>query len=109
MPSADYKPYIDKVFDFAAKNDIQVLLDFHGAPGSQSGESNTGCSFKYDGDSKYYWDNELNKEWSIKAVVELAKICKDKGDTCYGVELLNEPATALPVLGIDRWSLLGFY
>jgi len=34
MPSANYKPYIDKVFDFAAKNEIQVMLDFHGAPGS---------------------------------------------------------------------------
>jgi aryl-phospho-beta-D-glucosidase BglC (GH1 family) len=76
MPdSSHYRPYIDKIFKYAAQWDIRVMLDLHGAPGSQNGESNTGCSFKYKGDSKYYWDNELNKEWTIKAVVELAKIC----------------------------------
>ena len=86
------------------------MLDLHGAPGSQSGESNTGCSFKYNGKSgNYYWDNEVNKEWTLKAVTELAKICRDKGNTCYGVELLNEPAAAYPLVGIDRWSLLDYY
>ena len=29
-----YRPYIDKVFKYAADHDIQVMLDLHGAPGS---------------------------------------------------------------------------
>ena len=83
------------------------MLDLHGAPGSQSGESNTGCSFKYGGNSNYYWDTDWNKLWTHNAVVKLAEICKEKGDTCYGVELLNEPA--FPGGGIDRNHLRDFY
>ena len=120
MPSSDYRKYIDQVFDYASKYDLKILLDFHGAPGSQSGESNTGCSFKYKNrnwwekklnESYFYWDTEWNKQWSKKAVVELAKICQLKGDTCYGVEILNEPATPvpLPFTGINRDHLRDWY
>jgi len=108
MPSSDsYKPHIDKVFEYASKYGLQVMLDLHGAPGSQSGESNAGCSFKYGGDGQYYWDTDWNKEWTVKAVTKLAQICRDQGDACYGVELLNEPA--FPGGGLDRDHLLQFY
>lgn len=31
---SQYKPYIDKVYEYAGKNGIQVLTELHGAPGS---------------------------------------------------------------------------
>ena len=55
MPAAEYRPYIDQVTQYARANDMQVLYDLHGAPGGQSGESDTGCSTKgwdYDGIKK---------------------------------------------------------
>ena len=108
--SDSYKPYIDRVFSYASKYGLQVMLDLHGAPGSQSGESNAGCSFKYnDNDGEYYWDTDWNKEWTVNAVTALARICRDKGDACYGVELLNEPAFPGANTGIDRGHLLDFY
>lgn len=109
MPSsASYRPYIDKVFEYASTYGIQVMLDLHGAPGSQSGESNTGCSFKYNGqDGAYYWDTDWNKQWTVSAITELASICAANGETCYGLELLNEPA--FPGGGLSRTSLLAFY
>ena len=107
MPASGYTKYIDQVFEFAGKYGIQILLDLHGAPGSQSGESNSGCSFKYSGEGNYYWDTDWNKLWTKNAVVALAKICQEKGSTCYGVEVLNEPA--FPGGGLDRGHLLSFY
>ena len=108
MPASEYANWIHQIFHFAWKYDIQILLDLHGAPGSQSGESNSGCSFKYNGqEGKYYWNTDHNKLWTKKAIVELAKICQEKGSTCYGVEILNEPA--FPGGGLDRGDLLSFY
>ena len=34
MKAADYRQYIDLVTQYARDNDIQVLYDLHGAPGS---------------------------------------------------------------------------
>jgi hypothetical protein len=37
-------------------------------------------------------------------LIELAKICRAAEDTCYGVELLNEPGDLIP-----RETLMKFY
>ena len=35
MPSsASYRPYIDRIFEYAAKYNIKIMLDLHGAPGN---------------------------------------------------------------------------
>ena len=47
MKASEYRQYIDQITQYARDNDIKVLYDLHGAPGSQSGESNTGCSMKH--------------------------------------------------------------
>lgn len=38
----EYKPYFDKIFEYAAKYGIKIFLDQHGAPGSQNGEEHSG-------------------------------------------------------------------
>merc|ERR1712232_970542 len=43
LPAEGYRPYINRVFEFSRKHGLKVLLDFHGAPGQQSGNKNTGC------------------------------------------------------------------
>jgi glucan 1,3-beta-glucosidase len=99
MPSsASYRPYIDRIFDWAAKYNIYVMLDLHGAPGNQNGDSHAGCHVPNSG----YWDTDWNKLWTTKAVVALANICKEKSN-CYGVEALNEPSG-----DINRDNLVSF-
>lgn len=57
MPNASYyTPYIQKVMDWAAKYGMYVLLDLHGAPGNQNGDSHAGCHVQYP-----FWDTEWNK------------------------------------------------
>ena len=86
MPAAKYRPYIENVMRWAEKYGLQVLLDLHGAPGSQNPSSHNGCNT-----GGVYWDTKWNKKWTKKAIVALAEICKEFENSCYGVELLNEP------------------
>ena len=83
---------------WAAERDIWVLLDLHGAPGSQNGDSHSGCTI-----GGVYWDTEWNKLWTKNAVVALADICGESWN-CYGIELLNEPG-----IDINRDSLISYY
>ena len=72
MPSKDYKRYIDSIVEYARQNDIQIMFDLHGAPGGQSGESNTGCSLKHGRKEGFYWDTDWNKTWTKNAFRALA-------------------------------------
>jgi len=86
MPSHEsYRPYIDKVFQYAKENDIYVMLDLHAAPGNQNGDSHGGCTVEYP-----YWDTDWNKYWTYEAINALAEIC-NANTNCYGLEALNEP------------------
>jgi len=107
MPAADYKVHIDNIISYSKKNDIKIMFDLHGAPGAQNNESNTGCSNRGRHPhriSPIYWDSDWNKLWTENALVAMAQICKDAGDTCFGVELLNEPFWT-----VSRDSLRKFY
>ena len=72
MPAANYRQYIDRVTTYSKQNNIQILFDLHGAPGSQSPESNTGCSLKHNGDDGMYWDTDWNKTWTKNAFREMS-------------------------------------
>ena len=41
---SDFEPYLTRIMKAGAANGIKVLLDLHGAPGSQNGEMHSGCS-----------------------------------------------------------------
>lgn len=100
MPSYTYyRPYIDKVMNYAKKYGQKVLLDLHGAPGSQNGASHSGCSV-----SSVYWDTDWNKQNTLSAVKALAEICNANLASCYGIEVLNEPGW-----GVDRNHLISYY
>lgn len=101
LPPAAYTPYIERVLSFAAKHRLKVLLDLHGAPGGQSTNQCTGCATDKGG---VYFVREANVAIALEAIRTLAQMCVRAGDTCYGVELLNEPG-----LAIDRQDLLAFY
>src|SRR5271170_2562723 len=91
------KPYIEcaRFIDFAldqcSRNGLKLLLDLHGAPGSQNGWDHSGRS------GEIGWDKNPN---NIKETVRiLAAFAQKYGKhpALYGIELLNEPSTTIPV------------
>lgn len=89
MPAEAYSKWIRMVFEHAGRNGLRVLLDFHGAPGGQTGNAFTGCDT---GKGSCNFDTEWNKELAVRAVKKMAQLCKAYRRACYGIELLNEPA-----------------
>ena len=72
---------------------MQVLLDLHGAPGSQNGFDNSGRR------GEIHWHEGGNPERTVRILVKVAEMVKswaDEGafrwDTLLGLELVNEPA-----------------
>ena len=115
LPAAAYRIHILRVLRYASENNLRVLLDLHGAPGGQSINQCTGCATSCEGsgceEEAHYFDRPRNHAVAIAAVVELAKLCALAGPTCFGVELLNEPAQPEPLGGgnCNRTSLLENY
>ncbi|WVQ82333.1 hypothetical protein IAT38_004461 [Cryptococcus sp. DSM 104549] len=84
--------YLDKAIGWARNHGLKVLIDLHGAPGSQNGFDNSG----HRGDAE--WATDSNNVLRTKNVVNtLAQKYSDP--QYYGVvtalALLNEPATFL--------------
>ncbi|RDB26208.1 Glucan 1,3-beta-glucosidase [Hypsizygus marmoreus] len=78
-------PYLVKALGWAKKHSIRVIIDIHGAPGSQNGYDNSGHRT-----SNPQWaDNPANVS---RTVDTLRFITKSIGDMVDVIELLNEPA-----------------
>lgn len=90
----DYKPYFDKIFTFASKYGVKVLLDLHGVPGSQNGEIHSGACMRDSGGQNVDFfqmeGNTENREMALKAIRAMAKYSKDK-DALWGIQVINEP------------------
>jgi len=86
LPPSVYKPYFDKIFAWAKKYGLQILLDLHGVPGSNNGAEHGGICMETP-----YWHLPGNVEKTLEAVRAMAEYCADKGDTLYGLEVINEP------------------
>lgn len=77
-------PYLGKALDWADKNGLKVMIDLHGAPGSQNGYDNSGRK----GD--IHWNEGDTVDQTYKA---LNKIRDDHAShpALAVIELLNEP------------------
>ena len=77
--------YVRRAIKMAADNEIGVVLDLHGAYGSQNGKANTG----FNGfDTEFFQSN--NEKRTKEALVWIANDLKDVTNF-VGIELLNEP------------------
>lgn len=77
--------YVDRAFTWAEKYGLKVVLDLHGAPGSQNGHDHSGST------GKIVWAKQENIDKSLKVIARLAE--RYKGQHCLaGIELLNEPS-----------------
>ncbi len=90
--------YLDWAVKMAKKHGLKVLIDLHGAPGSQNGHDHSGKV----GVAEWYHE----RSYRAKTVEILAKIAEHYANepTVWGIELLNEPK-----IGLFQWKLRRFY
>lgn len=82
---SQYEPYFHRIFDYASKYGIKVLLDLHGAPGSQNGEMHSGASLP-----KSYFVKGGNYLKALEAISNMAAFACRKTNF-FGLQVLNEP------------------
>jgi glucan 1,3-beta-glucosidase len=90
--------YIDRAFAWAQETGIHIVLDIHGAPGTQNGWDHSGQA----GEANWARD-ERNIITTLETVNKLAKRYA-RNPQLLGFELLNEPKWTLP-----RAALLRYY
>ncbi len=96
----NYEPffrfYLKRLLGWAQSVGLKVLIDLHGAPGSQNGFDNSGRR----GDIRWYEESGdlTNVDRTVDILVSLATLIKgwiDEGSidetTIYGIEIVNEP------------------
>ncbi len=96
--------YLDRAFAWAGRHGLKILIDLHTTPGGQNGYDNGGIS------NVCKWcQNPKEVEFVLTVLERLAKRYKDD-PALYGIEVLNEPVSALvwytsftgPILGKAR-------
>ena len=106
--------HLDRGLDLAAKYGIKVLLDLHGAPGSQNGFDNSGIVCK----SSQYGNNPATEtqevpEWStseanLMLTTEILKktVMRYKDHPAvWGLEFVNEPGPIVDLDVLKQWYL----
>lgn len=91
--------YLDRAMEWAAKYDIRVLIDLHGAPGSQNGKDHSGRIGR-----SLWFDDKPCRVLTLHLLERIAERYKDS-PALWGIEILNEPAHGIR----HYFMLLGFY
>jgi aryl-phospho-beta-D-glucosidase BglC (GH1 family) len=85
---------IDWFIQEAGKRGIYVIIDMHGAPGSQNGSDHSGIygGNNKQGESQFFWGNNAaaNQQLYYNIWAKIAEHYKDN-PTVAGYDLLNEP------------------
>ncbi|MCJ1291709.1 exo-1,3-beta-glucanase [Xylographa carneopallida] len=78
-------PVLDQAIGWARSAGLRVLLDLHGAPGSQNGFDNSGRKGPVD------WQQGSTVSQTLSAIANLAERYAGDTDVVTAIELLNEP------------------
>ncbi len=90
-PYVEAASFVDFAFDQAQQNGLKILLDLHGAPGSQNGWDHSGR-----GGTLGWPNNPQNIRQTVDVLETLAKRY-GKHPALWGIELLNEPRWDVPM------------
>lgn len=85
-------PYLQKAVTWAGNHGLKVIVDLHGAPGSQNGFDNSGQKLPY----PRWQSNPQNVARTIAIIKQLANLFKDQTDVVTAIAPLNEPAGFYP-------------
>lgn len=92
------KPYIDAAIDWSRSLGLKVIIDLHGAPGSQNGYDNSGQRI----DQPKWQSGD-----TVKQTLQVLKTISQKyaqpryQDVVVGIQLLNEPAQYSSALSLE--------
>ena len=89
--------YIDFAFEQAQRNGLKILLELHGAPGSQNGWDHSGRS-----GTLGWHTSERNIQDTLNVLEELAKRYGKHPAIC-GIGLLNEPRGDVPIDSLKKF------
>lgn len=115
FPSSSQYPYLIQAVQWARSLDLTVLIDLHGAPGSQNGYDHSGRIGPVG-----FADNSTNEDRTIavirnltaeftqdiyggtvKSELKLKITCETLAHSCSGIQLLNEPRLTDPTFTMD--------
>ncbi|PGH17941.1 hypothetical protein AJ79_00840 [Helicocarpus griseus UAMH5409] len=92
--------YLDKAIGWARDSNLKVIVDLHGAPGSQNGFDNSGRR------GPINWQKGDTVKQTLRAIRALAARYAHQTDVVTAIELLNEPFVPG---GVDLDALKQFY
>jgi glucan 1,3-beta-glucosidase len=101
-PYVECSHYIDFALDQCQKNGLKLLLDLHGAPGSQNGWDHSGRS------GPINWPKDPQNIKETLRVLESFAQNYGKHPALYGIELLNEPRQEVPIEILQQFYLDGY-
>jgi glucan 1,3-beta-glucosidase len=90
-PFVESSRFIDFALEQAQQNGLKLLLDLHGAPGSQNGWDHSGRS------GEIGWHKDPNNIKETLRVLETFAQKYGKHPALFGIELLNEPRNSIPI------------
>jgi glucan 1,3-beta-glucosidase len=93
---------LDAAFGMAKNNGISVIVDLHGAPGSQNGWDHSGRA----GEIKWPVGTE-NVEHTLRVIEGMAVHCKQYSNL-LAIELLNEPRWDVPIDVLKNYYIEGY-
>ena len=93
--------HVDNAFAWAKKYDLQILLDLHGAPGSQNGMDHSGRSGALD------WPQPENVAATLRSLEIIAERY-GQHPNLWGVECLNEPKWDVPLDVLKNFYLQAY-
>ena len=90
-PFVEAADFVDFALEQSRQNGLKLLLDLHGAPGSQNGWDHSGRA------GKIGWHTDRGNIQETLRVLESFAEKYGKHPALFGVEILNEPSTQIPV------------
>jgi glucan 1,3-beta-glucosidase len=101
-PFVECSQFIDFAFDQCEKNGLKLLLDLHGAPGSQNGWDHSGRS------GAINWPKDPQNIQETLRVIESFAQKYGNRSALYGIELLNEPRPEIPIKILQQYYKDGY-
>ena len=89
-PFVNCAEQLDQAFRWASEFNLKVVVDLHGAPGSQNGLNHSGKIGSIE------WNKSANIERTLDIIGQLAKRYSH-WQPLWGIELLNEPGWEVPL------------
>lgn len=90
--------YIDAAVDWARSLDLKIIIDLHGAPGSQNGYDNSGKRVTRPG---WQQGDTVQQTLQVLKTISQKYAQTQYQDVVIGLELLNEPALYFDEINYD--------